>query len=439
MRLVPLLLLFIALLAPAGGSPPAVVAVDFDTVIHPITVDVLTHAIEQAQRDRAPFLLIRLNTPGGMLEATQTLVERINASPVPVVTFVTPSGGRAASAGFILLLAGDVAAMATGTHTGAASPVLLGQEMDATMRHKIENDTAAAVRSLAVRHNRDAAAAQAAVFEAKSYTSEEAANLHLTDLVVRDQQDLLERLDGREIVRPNGLKFVLRTAGATVVDYSPSLRERAVLMVADPNLAFIILVLGGLLLYVEFNTPGMVAPGAAGAILVLVGLLALSVLPIRGAAVGLLVLALALFIIEAKVGAHGVLATGGAIAMLFGALLLVEGPPEMRIRFSTAISVTLPFALITVFLVTLVVRARRRPAVTGAPGLLSETGVAHTDLAPEGVVRIHGEFWNARAAAPIPRGAPVRVSAVNGLCLNVERLNVERLGTDSQSPDPRKD
>lgn len=410
------------------------VAVDFDTVIHPITVDLLTHAIEQAQRGRAPFLLIRLNTPGGMLQATQTLVERINASPVPVVTFVTPSGGRAASAGFILLLAGDVAAMANGTHTGAASPVLLGQEMDATMRHKIENDTAAAVRSLAARHNRDAAAAQAAVFEAKSYTSEEAANLRLTDLVVRDQNELLSRLDGREITRSNGVKLVLHTAGATVLDYTPTLRERAVLLVADPNLAFILLVLGGLLLYVEFNVPGMVAPGAAGAILVLVALLALSVLPIRGAAVGLLILALALFVIEAKVGAHGVLATGGAIAMLFGALLLVDGPPEMGIHLSTAISVTLPFALITVFLVSLVVRARRRPPVTGIGGLLRETGIAHTDLAPEGTVRIHGEFWNAIATTPIARGAPVRVAAVAGL-----RLTVERLGTDSQSPDPRKD
>lgn len=434
MRLLPLLLVSLGIFVPAGGGQPAVVAVDFDTVIHPITVDVLTHAIEQAQRDRAPFVLIRLNTPGGMLGATQTLVERINASPVPVVTFVTPSGGRAASAGFILLLAGDVAAMATGTHTGAASPVLLGQEMDATMRHKIENDTAAAVRSLAVRHNRDAAAAQATVFEAKSYTSEEAANLRLADMVVRDQQDLLNRLDGREITRPNGSISVLHTSGGVeVVDYSPSLRERAVLMVADPNLALIMLVLGGLLLYVEFNAPGMVAPGAAGAILLLVGLLALSVLPIRGAAIGLLVLALALFIMEAKVGAHGVLAAGGAIAMLFGSLLLVEGPPEMRIRLSTALSVTVPFALITAFLVTLVVRARLRPAVTGAVGLLSETGVAHTDLAPEGVVRVHGEFWKAIAAAPIPHGTPVRVSEVDGLCLKVERL-----GTDSQTPESRK-
>ena len=428
MRLVAVLAVLLGALVPASGAPPAIVAVNFDTVIHPILVDVLAHAMERARQEHAPFLLIRLDTPGGMLEATNTLVERINASPVPVVTFVTPSGGRAASAGFILLMAGDVAAMATGTHTGAASPVLLGQEMDATMRHKIENDTAAAVRSMAVRHNRDVAAAQATVYEAKSYTSEEAANLHLTDLVVRDEQELLKLLDGREITRPNGLKFVLHTAGATVVDYSPSLRERAVLMVADPNLAFILLVLGGLLLYVEFNTPGMVAPGAAGAILVLVGLLALSVLPIRGAAVGLLLLAVALFIIEAKVGAHGVLAIGGAIAMLFGALLLVEGPPAMRIHFSTAISVTVPFALITVFLVSLVVRARLRPAVTGAAGLLNEAGVAQTDLAPEGTVRIHGEFWKAIAAVPIPQGTPVRVSAVEGLCLKVERL-----GTDSQT------
>jgi membrane-bound serine protease (ClpP class) len=177
-----------------------------------------------------------------------------------------------------------------------------------------------------------------------------------------------------------------------------------------------------------------VAPGAAGAILVLVGLLALSVLPIRGAAVGLLILAMALFVIEAKVAAHGVLATCGVIAMLFGALLLVEGPPEMRIRFSTAISVTLPFALITVLLVSLVVRSRRQPQATGVGGLLRETGVAHTAIAPGGVVRIHGEFWNATAAAPIPEGAPVRVSAVEGLCLKVERL-----GTDSQAPESRKD
>ncbi len=420
MRKLPFLGGLLALLAWSVGAQPAAVAVNFDSVIHPITVDILTHAIEQAQRGGAPLLLVRLNTPGGLLDATQTLVERMNASPVPVVTFVTPSGGRAASAGFILLLAGDVAAMQTGTHAGAASPVLLGQEMDATMRHKIENDTAAAVRSLAARHNRNSAAAESTVYQAKSFTSEEALDQHLIDFVVRDESDLLSRLDGREVTRPNGARLVLHTKGVRVADYEMTLRERAVAAIADPNLAFILLILGGLLLYVEFSIPGAVAPGAAGAILVVVALLALSVLPIRGAAVALLILAFTLFILEAKFAAHGVLAVGGAIAMLFGSVLLVEGPPEMRIHFTTALAVTLPFAAISVFLVYLVVRSRLRPAVTGEAGLLNEHGVAHTDLAPEGTVRIHGEFWSAKASTPIARGTFVRVSAVDGLLLKVE-------------------
>ena len=420
MHRLPLVAGLLALLAWPMQAQPAAVAVAFDSVIHPITVDILTHAIEQAQRDGAPLVLVRLNTPGGLLDATQTLVERMNASPVPVVTFVTPSGGRAASAGFILLLAGDVAAMQTGTHAGAASPVLLGQEMDATMRHKIENDTAAAVRSLAARRNRNATAAESTVYQAKSFTSEEALEQHVIDFVVRDESDLLNQLDGREVVRPNGQRCVLHTKGIRVVAYTPTLRERAVSAIADPNLAFILLILGGLLLYVEFNIPGAVAPGAAGAILVVVALLALSVLPIRGAAVALLILAFVLFILEAKFAAHGVLAVGGIIAMLFGSLLLVEGPPEMRIRFTTALSVTLPFALISLALVYLVVRSRLKPHVTGAAGLLKEKAVAHTDLTPGGTVRIHGEFWSAVSSVPVPRGTLVRVNAVDGLKLEVE-------------------
>lgn len=420
MNRMPLAAALLAAMAWPGRAQPAAVAVGFDSVIHPITVQILTHAIERARREGAPFILVRLNTPGGLLDATQTLVERMNASPVPVVTFVTPSGGRAASAGFILLLAGDIAAMQTGTHAGAASPVLLGQEMDATMRHKIENDTAAAVRSLAARHNRNSAAAESTVYQAKSFTSEEALDQHLIDFVVRDESDLLSRLDGREITRPNGNKIVLYTKGVRVSDYELTLRERAVAAVADPNLAFILLILGGLLLYVEFNIPGAVAPGAAGAILVVVALLALSVLPIRGAAVALLVLAFVLFILEAKFAAHGVLAAGGAIAMLFGSVLLVEGPPEMQIHLSTALSVTLPFAAITMLLLYLVVRSRLQPPVTGVDGLLREEAIAHTDLAPAGTVRIHGEFWDAVSSVPVPRGTKVRVSAVEGLKLTVE-------------------
>ena len=411
------------LLSAAGWAQTPAVAVDIHSVIHPITVDILTHAIDQAARDHAPFVLVRLNTPGGLLNSTGTLVEKICASPVPVVTFVEPTGGRAASAGFFLLLAGDVAAMMEGTRTGAASPVVIGGEMDPVMRRKVENDSAAAIRSLAVRRNRNPAMAQAAVLEAKSFTSQEALDQKLIDMVVRDQNDLLARLDGREITRCDGRKQVLHTAGVAVSGYELSWRERLVTPLADPNLAFVLLVVGGLLLYIEFTSPGMIAPGVAGAILVVVALLALSVLPINLAGVALLLLSAVLFALELKIASHGVLAVGGTVSMILGAVLLIEGPPEVRIRLSTAVSVAVPFALIAGFLVTLVVRARLRPVVTGSSGMLLETGVAKTDLNPGGTVFVHGELWSAVADAPIASGTPVRVTSIDGLRLKVEPLS----------------
>lgn len=410
----------LALLAlPCRGQPRAV-TVDLDAVIHPVTVEIVTHAIAQAKTQNASLVLIRLNTPGGLLEATRQTIEAIVASPVPVVTFVTPSGGRAASAGFFLLLAGDVAVMAEGTHTGAASPVTLGQPLDPVMRKKVESDASAALRSLAARHQRNGEMAEKAVLEAKSFTSDEALRERLIDLVVRDEAQLWARIEGREVTRPGGAKVVLRVAGLVTVPYEPTLRERVVLQLADPNLAFLILILGGLLLYVEFTQPGMILPGVAGTILVLLGLLALSVLPINGAAAGLLVLAVVLFALEAKLASHGVLAAGGAVSMVLGAVLLVEGPPVLRIRLTTALAVTLPFTLITVFLLSLVIRARLRPPVTGQAGLLNETGVAWTDLSPAGTVFVHGEYWNAVASSPLPKGSAVRVAAVEGLLLKVE-------------------
>ncbi len=415
-RWFPLLLLC----ACAVQGQSRVIAVDVDSVIHPVTVEILSHAIEQAHRENADAVLIRLNTPGGLMEATRQLIETIDSSPVPVVTLVTPSGGRAASAGFFILLAGDIAAMVAGTHTGAASPIALNGPMDPVMRKKVESDASAQIRSLAARHQRDGGMAEKAVLEAKSFTSEEALKLQLIDEIVRDESDLWTRLDNRTITRPDGRKFVLHTAGLRTQTYTPTVRERVVMALADPNLAFLILVFGGLLLYVEFSQPGMILPGVAGAILMLLGLLALSVLPINGAAVLLLVLAVVLFVLEAKIVSHGVLAAGGVVSMVLGALLLVEGPPEMRIHLATALGVSIPFALITVFLVSLVIRARLRPSVVGDAAMLQETGVASTDLAPKGTVFIRGEYWNAIAESPIPRGSRVRVAAVDGLCLKVE-------------------
>jgi len=416
--------LAVALLVPraclaSSGSPA--IAVDFQSVIHPVSVEILRHAVDQAKQQQAPFILIRLNTPGGLLEATREIIETIDGSPVPVITFVTPSGGRAASAGFFILLSGDVAAMAAGTRTGAASPVTLGEPMDPVMRKKVESDAAAALRSIASRHGRNLQAAEAAVLQARSFTSEEALKEKIVDLVVRDEQELWSRLDGWQVKRADGSTVTLRTSGVTVQPYELTLREKVVQALADPNLAFLILVAGGLLLYIEFTQPGMILPGVSGAILLLLGLLALSVLPINLAAVGLLILAVVLFVLEAKIVSHGILAAGGVVAMVLGAVLLVEGPPELRIRWATALAVSIPFGLITVFLLSLVIRARLRPPATGAEAMVGETGVAETPLNPTGTVFVRGEYWTASADEPLEAGARIRVEAVEGLRLRVKR------------------
>jgi membrane-bound serine protease (ClpP class) len=418
----PLLALLLPLaLAGFVSAQSRVIAVSMDKVIHPITVEILTHAIDQAKRERADLLLIRLNTPGGMLEATRQAIEKIVASPVPVVTFVMPSGGRAASAGFFLLESGDIAAMADGTNAGAASAVLLGaQQMDPVLRKKVDSDAAALLRGLASKHGRNADLAEKAVFEARSFSYSEALQNKLIDLVASDEQHLLAQLDGRAIVRFDGRRETLRLSRAQIVDYSPAIREQIFSSISNPNIAFILLILGALGMYVEYLSPGLIFPGVAGGILLLLGLSALSVLPINWTGAALLLLALAFFVLEAKFASHGILGTGGAVAMILGSLLLINGPPEMRIRLSTALTVALPFAAITLFLVSLVVRARAQKVMTGMGAMQNTTGVAVTALSPTGQVFVRGEYWNAVSATPIAPGTSVRVIGMLGLTLKVE-------------------
>jgi membrane-bound serine protease (ClpP class) len=286
-----------------------VIAVSVDHVIHPITVEILSRAIEQAKRDGADLLLIRLNTPGGMMEATREAIQQIAASPVPVVTFVTPSGGRAASAGFFLLESGDVAAMANGTNTGAASAVLItGQQIDPVLRKKIDSDAAALLRSFVSKHGRNAEEAEKTVFEAKSFTDREALESRLIDLVVPDEHQLMAQLDGRAIVRFDGRRQTLRLSGAQIFDYDATIREQVLSSISDPNIAFILLILGALGIYIEFLSPGLIFPGVAGGIMLLLGLSALSVLPINWAGAALLLLSFAFFVLEAKFASHGILA-----------------------------------------------------------------------------------------------------------------------------------
>jgi membrane-bound serine protease (ClpP class) len=421
----PLITLYLALAAAAVAQSPAkprVIAVDVDSIVHPVTIEIISHALDQAKQEHAALVLIRLNTPGGLLDASREIVQRIVSSPVPVVTYVTPSGARAASAGFFLLEAGDVAAMAPGTNTGAASPVLMGQTMDPVLRKKIENDTSAWLRSLTTKRGRNSELAEKTVTEAKAFTEKEALDQHLIDLIAPDERALLQQLDGRSIVRWSGSHETLKTADAEVVEAHRTWREQIISSIADPNVAFILLILGALGIYVEFTTPGLIFPGVLGGILALLGLSGLSVLPINWTGAALLCLSLALFVLEAKYTSHGILGIGGAVSMVLGALLLVKGPPEVRIHLTTALGVTIPFAVITIFLVSLVIRARAAKVITGLSSMVDEIGEARTPLAPDGKVMVRGEYWNATSSTPLDPGTRVRVTAVNGLTLTVEPL-----------------
>jgi len=398
-----------------------VIAVDLDGIVHPVTVEIVGSAIARAKQENASLIVVRLNTPGGLMDAMRETIEDIVASPIPVVTYVAPSGGRAASAGFFILESGDIAAMAPGTNTGAAHPVAEFGDMDATMKEKVENDAAAYMRSICAKRARNSEVGETAVRQSKSFTEREALDQHLIDLVAPNEQALLAALDGRTVTRFNGATATLHTAGAEVEVYQKTLRQSVVSAIADPNIALILLVIGAVCIYVEFSSPGLIAPGVVGAILVLLGLSAISILPLNWLGATLLLLAFTLFALEAKFTSHGVLAAGGAVCMMLGAVMLVDSPiPEMRIHWSTAIALTVPFAAITVLLLSLALRSRRAKVETGSEGMIGQIGAAITDLSPAGKVLVHGEYWDAVSLKPAAVGVSIRVTAIDKLKLTVE-------------------
>jgi membrane-bound serine protease (ClpP class) len=410
-------------LAAQATAASRVIEVDVSGVIHPITADIVGSAIQRAEQENASVVIVRLNTPGGLMDAMRETIEKIASSRVPVITYVAPSGGRAASAGFFILEAGDIAAMAPATNTGAAHPVAMGGQLDAVMKEKVENDAAAYLRSICAKRGRNAALAETAVRQSKSFTEREALDQHLIDLVAANEHDLLSAVDGRTVTRFNGASQTLHTAGAAIEVYQKSLRQKIISAIADPNIAIVLLFIGAMLIFVEFSTPGLIAPGVFGAIFALLGLSAISVLPINWLGAALLVLGIVLFVMEAKYPSHGVLGVGGAVAMLLGAMTLVNSPlPEMRIHWATAVSLVLPFSIIMVVLLTLALRARQNKIETGGEGMIGETGSAVTELAPEGKVFVHGEYWNAVAPQPVAAGTLVRVTAIDKLKLTVEPI-----------------
>jgi len=425
----PLLLLAIILAAALPPHPlraarprPRVVEIELDMMIHQVSAEFVERGIRYANEQNADAILLELNTPGGLVTSTQELVQAIYASRAPVITYVAPSGASAASGGFFVLLAGDLAVMAPGTNTGASHPVdLLGGQPDKTMSEKIENDLASYIRSIAQKRGRNVTLADDAVRKSASFTDKEALDGKLIDAVESTPRDIFAQYDGKAVQRFNGGTTTLHLANADVVTYPMGRIESVLIWVADPNIAFLLGAIGLVCLYIEFTHPGMVAPGVVGAIALVLALYGFNFMPINYAGVLLILTALALFALEVKVTSHGVLAAGGVLAMVLGAMILIKSPwPEARIHLPTALSVALPFAFITVILLRFVIASMRRKVVTGEAGMIGLMGVADTDIDPVGKVLVHGELWGARTAGRIPQGARVRVREIEGLTLVVE-------------------
>ena len=424
----------------AFSSPASaqVLKISVNDTIQPISGEYIARALDEARRRNAQAVLIEINTPGGLVSSTREIIEKISASSVPVIVYVTPTGGHAGSAGIFILESADVAAMAPGTAAGAAHPVtIIGPvqvKPDEEMNRKIENDAAALMRSVTSKRGRNVESAELAVRESKSFTEQEALAGHLIDYVASSPEDLFRQMQGKSFKRFNGESASLNLIGQPVVGFDMTLKEHILDTLMEGDVAFLLLAIGALALYVEFNHPGAVVPGTVGVVFILLAAFALNVLPTRFAALGLILGAFALFAAEAKFATHGVLTIGGIVLLTLGGLLLVDSPiPEMRVHLLTALAVSIPFGLITAFLMTVAIKARRNKVVTGAQGLVGETGVVQTALSPQGKVFVHGELWDAVASSALPAGQLVVVRRIDGLTLEVDPLGAT---TPAGSPAP---
>ena len=405
----------------------AIYRITVDAPIHPITSEYITRAIDRAAADRARLLILVLNTPGGLDTAMREIISKILSSPVPVLTYVGPSGGRAASAGFFIGVASDLFVMAPGTNTGAAHPVgisITGQAMDKTMEEKVTHDAASYIKSLAAKRGRNVQASEDAVRKSLSYTEKEALDGGVIDFVAGTTEEIVAHFDGRTVRRFDGEAVELKLRGEEVIDLPMSARQKFLLTISNPNLAYILLMLGLLGLYFEFAHPGAILPGVLGGISLLLAIFSFQILPINYVALLLILLAIGLFILEVKVQSFGILGVGGVIAMVIGSLMLIDSPvPELQPSLHLIIPLAVGLSLIFLFLLFLVVRAHSKKAYTGKEGLVGESGTAQTDIAPEGKVFVHGELWNAEAAEPIARGSKVRVTRVlDSLKIRVEKI-----------------
>jgi membrane-bound serine protease (ClpP class) len=397
----------------------------FDGPVDPLLEEYAVISLREIQqKGDARLVVIGIDTPGGFDTSMRAIIKAMLGSGVPVAVFVSPQGARAASAGFFILLAADIAAMAPGTNTGAAHPVsVTGSDIEKTMKEKVTNDAASYIKTLARKRGRSEEMAEKAVRESSSYTAEECLKGGLADLVVADRKELIERLQGRTVVLAGGGEVTLDLRGETIVELEMSDRQKFLRTITNPNLAYFLLIFGLLGLYIEFTHPGGVIPGILGGISLLLAFLAFQVLPINYVGLFLILLSIGFFIAEIKVQGFGVLGVGGIVSFVLGSIMLIKSPiPEMRPAMPIIMTFAVCFGCILLFLTWKVFQAMKRKKETGVEGLVGETGVARTDIdSRQGRVFVHGEWWNAVSDAPITAGSRVEVETVKNLVLKVKK------------------
>jgi membrane-bound serine protease (ClpP class) len=407
------------------SARPVVLVAELDGIIHPVSAEYFTETIDQADTTGAELIVFILRTPGGLLDSTRAIVSRMITSRAPIVVFVGPSGGRAASAGFVLTIAADIAAMAPGTHIGAAHPVSgSGEAMDPTMSEKVASDTAAYVRTLAQARGRNVDLSAEAVLKSRAFTDREAREAvpPLVDLIASDVDDVVRQLDGRTIRRFDGRTTTIHTANAEIRRIDMTRRQKFLSTIADPQIAYLLMTIGMVGLTVELWNPGAILPGVVGGLSLLLAFFALQVLPLSTTGILLVIFGLGLLLLELKVPSFGILGIGGIASLLIGSIMMTRQTPGVSVSLGLIVPVVLAVAAIVLFLGRLAVVARARPPATGAEAMVGQQGRARSVLpaGTPGHIDLHGEIWRALSRTPIQAGEMVRVTEVDGLTLLVE-------------------
>ncbi len=423
---------FAAVAQEGDMSRPKIMLIEVDGVINPVSTEYIVNHIDRAEKENFDAVILQLDTPGGLLESTRIITKRMLGADVPIITYVAPSGARAASAGVFICYASHLVAMAPSTNIGAAHPVNLGMGAGAdssqnAMLEKVTNDAVARIKGMAEKRGRNAEWAEKAVRESVSITAREALELNVINFIAPNLDSLVALLDGQEVEVLSG-KVTLRTRDAEIVSMPMSWRDRILDRLSDPNIAYILLLLGIYGIFFELSNPGAIFPGVVGAIFLILAFYSMQTLPVNYAGLLLILLALVLFILEIKITSYGLLSIGGIISMILGSLMLFESPenianPMFKVSLKLILTFTLATAAFFLFALSMAFKTHRRKVTTGKEGLIGEIGRARTDIDPEGQVQVHGEIWSAYADEPIPSGERIRVVEVDGLQVKVEKVS----------------